>query len=60
MATTPSLLVERISFNPSQHTIYVLLISSLVLFLLDIVVRKFNFLWPHEIVKKVKDMSKKQ
>jgi len=32
----------------------VLLIIALVLFLLDIAVRKFKFKWPHEIVKEVK------
>ena len=33
---------------------YVLLITAISLFLLDIVVRKFNFKWPHELIKKKK------
>ena len=39
---------------------YILLISALVLFLLDIVVRKFNFKWPHEWFhkKNKKELSK--
>jgi len=31
---------------------YILLISTLVLFLLDIIVRKFKFKWPHELFNK--------
>lgn len=31
-----------------------LMIIALILFVLDIAVRKFNFLWPHEIIAKMK------
>ena len=31
---------------------YVLLISTIILFILDIIVRKFKFKWPHEFFKK--------
>ena len=36
-----------------------LMILALILFLLDICVRKFNFLWPHEIYNKYKEKRAK-
>jgi len=44
------LLYHDITYNPH----FGLLIAALILFLLDIVVRKFNFKWPHEIWGKKK------
>lgn len=32
-----------------------LMIIALLLFIIDIAVRKFNFLWPHELIKKFKE-----
>ncbi len=32
-----------------------LMILALLLFVIDIAVRKFNFLWPHELIKKFKE-----
>ena len=42
------------SFDPR----YVFMILALVLFLLDVAVRKFKFKWPHEIVRSYKDKRK--
>lgn len=36
----------------------VFIVLSLILFLLDIMARKFNFLWPHEILKNRKNIFK--
>ena len=37
-----------------------LMIIALLLFILDIAVRKFNFLWPHEIIDKIRHKDKKE
>ncbi|MBQ8291705.1 MAG: VWA domain-containing protein [Clostridia bacterium] len=38
---------------------FLFMILSLVLFLLDIAVRKFKFKWPHEIIRDIKEKKKK-
>lgn len=47
---------ERIDYQIDLR--YVLLITTLTLFLLDIIVRKFKFKWPHEIINKNKEQRK--
>ncbi len=37
-----------------------LMIIALLLFLIDIAVRKFNFLWPHEIIRKLRNKEETQ
>lgn len=37
-----------------------LMIIALLLFILDIAVRKFNFLWPHEIIRNIKNKKTKE
>lgn len=47
---------ERIDYQIDLR--YVLLITTLTLFLLDIIVRKFKFKWPHELINKNKEIGK--
>ena len=48
---------QRIDYDIDLR--YVLLITTITLFLLDIIVRKFKFKWPHELFKKEKQLARR-
>ncbi|MDD6926286.1 MAG: VWA domain-containing protein [bacterium] len=50
--------VTEESFNYDPR--YLFMILSLVLFLIEVAVRKFKFKWPHEIIRKIKQDKEQQ
>lgn len=55
LVDTPAMVLDEImDIHREWHPRLLFTIISLVLFLLDIAVRKFSFLWPHEIIRKLR------